>query len=384
MKIRKFDLYKIPPRWVFLKITTESGISGWGEPLVEGRADTVMAAVKEMEQVLVGRDAGNIEDIFQMLYRGAFYRGGAVLMSAISGIEQACWDIKGKALGVPVYELLGGSVRDKVRIYTWIGGDNPHDVLEGVARRLEEGYNAVKMNACGRMRWLESIKEINSVKENLEEIRKVFGDNVDVGIDFHGRIHKPMLKRLVKDLEPLRPMFIEEPVLSENNEYLRQLTGFTSIPVATGERMYTRWGFKEILAQGAVDIIQPDLSHAGGLWETRKIAAMAEAYDVAVALHCPLGPIAFSAALQFDFATPNAIIQESSCGIHYNTESGRDLVDYIINKDDFNIVNGHILKWSKPGLGVEIDENVVKEMSGISHNWHNPIWRNDDGCVTEW
>ena len=237
MKIRKFDLYKIPPRWVFLKITTESGISGWGEPLVEGRADTVMAAVKEMEQVLVGRDAGNIEDIFQMLYRGAFYRGGAVLMSAISGIEQACWDIKGKALGVPVYELLGGSVRDKVRIYTWIGGDNPHDVLEGVARRLEEGYNAVKMNACGRMRWLESIKEINSVKENLEEIRKVFGDNVDVGIDFHGRIHKPMLKRLVKDLEPLRPMFIEEPVLSENNEYLRQLTGFTSIPVATGERM---------------------------------------------------------------------------------------------------------------------------------------------------
>ena len=384
MKIRKFDLYKIPPRWVFLKITTESGISGWGEPLVEGRADTVMAAVKEMEQVLVGRDAGNIEDIFQMLYRGAFYRGGAVLMSAISGIEQACWDIKGKALGVPVYELLGGSVRDKVRIYTWIGGDNPHDVLEGVARRLEEGYNAVKMNACGRMRWLESIKEINSVKENLEEIRKVFGDNVDVGIDFHGRIHKPMLKRLVKDLEPLRPMFIEEPVLNENNEYLRQLTGFTSIPVATGERMYTRWGFKEILAQGAVDIIQPDLSHAGGLWETRKIAAMAEAYDVAVALHCPLGPIAFSAALQFDFATPNAIIQESSCGIHYNTESGRDLVDYIINKDDFNIVNGHILKWSKPGLGVEIDENVVKEMSGISHNWHNPIWRNDDGCVTEW
>ena len=384
MKIRKFDIYKIPPRWVFLKVTTDSGIVGWGEPLVEGRADTVIAAVKEMEEVLIGKDAGDIEDIFQSLYRGAFYRGGPILMSAISGIEQACWDIKGKALGVPVYDLLGGPVRDRMRIYTWIGGDNPHDVVEGVARRLDEGYNAVKMNGCGKMHWLGSICEINAVKVNLEEIRKAFGDRVDVGIDFHGRVHKPVLRRLVKELEPLQPMFIEEPVLSENNECLKELSGFTSIPIATGERMYTRWGFKDILSKGSADIIQPDLSHAGGLWETRKIAAMAEAYDVAVALHCPLGPIAFSAALQFDFATPNAIIQESSLGIHYNTENGRDLLDYIINKDDFNIVDGHILRNSKPGLGVEIDESVVEEMAGIGHNWHNPIWRNDDGSIAEW
>lgn len=384
MIIEKFTLYKVPPRWVFLKITTKSGIEGWGEPLVEGRADTVIAAVKELEKYLIGKKAGDIEDIFQMLYRGGFYRGGPILMSAISGIEQALWDIKGKALGVPVYELLGGRVRDKIRIYTWIGGDSPMEVVEGALQRLKQGYDAVKMNGCGPMNWIGTIKEVNEVKNRMKELREIFGEGLDIGIDFHGRIHKPVLKRLVREMEPYQPMFFEEPVLPEQNELLKSLSQFTSIPIATGERMYTRWDFKQILSDGSVDIIQPDLSHAGGLWETKKIAAMAEAYDVAVALHCPLGPIAFSAALQFDMCTPNAIIQESSMGIHYNREGGCDLLDYIVNKEDYAISGGFIRCNDKPGLGVEIDEQVVKEMAVKGHDWHNPVWRTDDGVIAEW
>jgi len=384
MIIEKFTIYKVSPRWVFLKITTKSGYEGWGEPLVEGRADTVIAAVKEMEKYLIGKKAGDIEDIFQMLYRGGFYRGGPILMSAISGIEQALWDIKGKALNIPVYDLLGGRVRDKVRIYTWIGGDSPGEVVEGAALRLQQGYTAIKMNGCGSMNWVGSIREINNVKNQLKELRETFGDRLDIGIDFHGRVHKPILRRLVQEMEPYQPMFFEEPVLPENNEALKTLSQYTSIPIATGERMYTRWGFKQVLADGSVDIIQPDLSHAGGIWETKKIAAMAEAYDVAVALHCPLGPIAFSAALQFDLSTPNAIIQESSMGIHYNQDGGCDLLDYISNKEDYAISEGFIRFNNKPGLGVEIDETVVKEMAKKGHDWHNPIWRTEDGSIAEW
>ncbi|MBC5642170.1 MULTISPECIES: galactonate dehydratase [Parabacteroides] len=384
MIIEKFTIYKVPPRWVFLKITTKSGYEGWGEPLVEGRADTVIAAVKEFESCLIGKRAGDIEDIFQMLYRGGFYRGGPVLMSAISGIEQALWDIKGKALGVPVYELLGGRVRDKMRVYTWIGGDTPSEVIKGASQRLEQGYNAIKMNGCGKMDWLATIRDINLVKDQLKELRAEFGDKLDIGIDFHGRVHKPVLRRLVAEMEPYYPMFFEEPVLPQHNEILKSLSQYTSIPIATGERMYTRWDFKQILTEGSVDIIQPDLSHAGGLWETRKIAAMAEAYDVAVALHCPLGPIAFSAALQFDFSTPNAVIQESSLGIHYNLDGGCDLLDYVTNKEDYSIFNGFISCNDKPGLGVVVDEYIVKEMAKQGHDWHNPVWRTEDGTIAEW
>jgi len=337
-----------------------------------------------LEKCIIGKSAGDIEDIFQMLYRGGFYRGGPILMSAISGIEQALWDIKGKALGVPLYALLGGKVRDKVRIYTWIGGDSPNDLIEGASSRIKQGYNAVKMNGCGIMNWIGSISEIHRLKEQVKGLREAFGDTLDIGIDFHGRIHKPIVRRLIRELEPYQPMFFEEPVLPENNEMLKSIYAFTSIPIATGERMYSRWGFKQLLSEGCVDIIQPDLSHAGGIWETRKIAAMAEAYDVAVALHCPLGPIAFSAALQFNFCTPNAVIQESSMGIHYNQDGGADLLDYVVNKSDFRIVDGCIVRNLMPGLGVEMNESVVKEMAKIGHDWHNPIWRTEDGNVTEW
>ncbi len=382
LQIIEIELFKVPPRWLFLKITTKCGIIGWGEPVIEGKADTVAACIKELEKYLIGRNANDIEDIWQILYRGGFYRGGPILMSAISGIDQALWDIKGKFLNVPVFELLGGSVRDKMKMYCWIGGDNPEVLLHQAQEKVDQGYQAVKMNATGGMEWVASIKDIKKVSQNIKLLREEFGYDLDIGLDFHGRIHKPMVKKLMDELAPYEPMFVEEPVLSENNDALKHIYHYTNIPIATGERMFSRWDFKDILNEGMVDIIQPDLSHAGGISEVRRIAAMAEAYDIAIAPHCPLGPISLASALHMDFACSNAVIQESSLGIHYN--EGFDLLDYMKNPEVFDLKDGYIKLLSKPGLGIEIDELKLKEAQKIGHNWSNPIWRNKDGSFTEW
>lgn len=382
MKIKQLELFQVPPRWLFLKITADDGTYGWGEPIVEGRAATTAAAVTELGEYLIGKDPRNVEDLWQTMYRGGFYRGGEVLMSAISGIEQALWDIKGKALGVPIYELLGGAVRDKMRVYSWIGGDNPSDTAESAKGRIAEGYTAMKMNGTGPMEWIDTPAQVELAASRLAAVRDAVGNNVQIGIDFHGRVHKGMAKQLFKALEPYNPMFIEEPVLAENNEVLLELSRLSHIPIATGERMYTRWGFKELLKTGAADIIQPDVSHAGGIWETRKIAAMAEAFDVAVAPHCPLGPIALASCLQVDFCSGNAFIQEQSLGIHYN--QGSDVLDYLTDPNVFRYQDGFVQLLTAPGLGIEINEDKVREMAKVGHNWRNPVWRNVDGSVTEW
>ncbi len=381
-KIAKVELFKVPPRWLFLKVTTQSGIAGWGEPVIEGKADTVCAAVNEMTSFLIGRDAQRIEDIWQTLYRGGFYRGGPILMSAIAGIDQALWDIKGKVLGVPVYELLGGAVRDRMKIYGWIGGDRPEELAKGAAARMEQGFQAVKMNACAEMEWIDSPGKVDRAVKAIESVRNAIGYDNGLGIDFHGRVHKGLAKQFMRELDYLKPMFIEEPVLSENIEAFSMLAGYTSAPIATGERLFSRWDFKRLFEQGAVDIIQPDLSHAGGISEVKKIAAMAEAYDVALAPHCPLGPISLAAALQVDFNCINAFIQESSIGIHYN--EGADLLDYLVNPEVFSIKEGYIERPVLPGLGIEVDEEKVRNMALKGHDWKNPVWRNADGSVTEW
>lgn len=383
LKIDKIELYKVPPRWLFVKITTKEGVIGWGEPVVEGRAATVAACVKELEPYLIGRSAHEIEDIWQVLYRGGFYRGGPILMSALAGIDQALWDIKGKSLGVPVYQLLGGPVRKKMKMYCWIGGDNPDVVLEQAQEKVDQGYQAVKMNATGQLDWVSALKDVKATTNNIRLLREAFGSDLDIGLDFHGRVHKPMVRKLIDELAPYEPMFIEEPVLPENLEALAEIYRYSSIPIATGERLYSRWDFKHLLQAGTVDIVQPDLSHAGGISECKRIATMAEAYDVALAPHCPLGPVSLAAALQLDFVSPNAVIQESSLGIHYNLE-GYDLLDYVTNKEVFNLEEGYINLFQEPGLGVVMDEEKLKEAQIKGHDWKNPIWRSYDGNLAEW
>ena len=382
MKITNMTLYKVPPRWLFLKVETDEGITGWGEPVVEGRADTVRTAVEEFKPYLLGKDPMQIEDHWQAMYRCGFYRGGPEVMSAISGIDQALWDIKGKYYQAPVYDLLGGACRDRIRIYRWIGGDRPSDVAAEAVKAHGQGYTAIKMNATEEMHYIDSFCKIDAVCQRVSAIRDALGYEMDIAVDFHGRVHKSMAKVLARELDQFHLMFIEEPVLPQNNEALREIARYTPTPIATGERMFSRWEFKNLLEDGYVDIIQPDLSHAGGISECKKIAAMAEAYDVAVAPHCPLGPIALGACLQLDTCTPNAFIQEQSLGIHYN--KGGELLDYLRNPEIYQYENSFIRLIQTPGLGVEINEEKVQEAARNAGTWKNPIWRNYDGTVAEW
>ncbi|WP_374398671.1 galactonate dehydratase [Niveibacterium sp.] len=382
MKVTRFTTYRVAPRWLFLKVETDAGISGWGEPVIEGRARTVEAAVHELAEYVIGRDPAQINDIWQTLYRGGFYRGGPVLMSAIAGIDQALWDIKGKALGVPVYELLGGRVRDRMRTYRWVGGDRPAELVAAIGEQLAAGFDTFKFNGSEELAMLAGPRAVDAVVARVVAVREAFGDRVDFGIDFHGRVAAPMARVLLRELEPFRPLFVEEPVLPEQAEHYRRLADSTSIPLAAGERMYSRFDFKRVLADGGLAILQPDPSHAGGITECHKIAAMAEAHDVAFAPHCPLGPIALAACLQLDFVAYNAVLQEHSIGIHYN--QGADLLDYVVNREDFRIDGGCIAALPRPGLGVEIDEARVIAASRNAPDWRNPVWRHADGSVAEW
>ncbi|MFZ6765793.1 galactonate dehydratase [Undibacterium sp. Di26W] len=382
MKITKLTTYRVPPRWMLLKIETDEGIVGWGEPVIEGRARTVETAVQEFAPYLIGQDPARINDLWQVMYRGSFYRGGAILMSAMAGIDQALWDIKGKALGVPVYQLLGGLVRDRMKTYSWVGGDRPADVIADIRRLREAGFDTFKMNGTEEFGMIDSAAAVDAAVGRIAEIREAFGSQIEFGIDFHGRVAAPMAKVLLRALEPYRPLFVEEPVLAEQAEYYPRLAESTSIPLAAGERMYSRFEFKRVFEQGGIAIVQPDLSHAGGISECHKIAAMAEAYDIALAPHCPLGPIALAACLQLDFVAHNAVLQEQSMGIHYNKDA--ELLDYVINREDLRITDGYIAALPKPGLGVEIDEERVKEASLRAPDWRNPLWRHPDGSVAEW
>lgn len=382
MKIKSYELFQVPPRWLFLKIETDEGITGWGEPVIEGKAATVKTAVDELMEYLLGKDPMHIEDHWNVMYRAGFYRGGPILMSAIAGIDQALWDIKGKYYNAPIYQLLGGKARDKMKVYSWIGGDRPAEVGEAARKMVEQGFLAVKMNATEELQYIDSYEKIDAAIARIATVREAVGPGIGIGIDFHGRVHKPMAKILAKEMEPFRPMFIEEPVLPENNEDLREIAQHVAIPIATGERMFSKWQFKTLLKEGYVDIIQPDVSHAGGITECKKIISMAEAFDVAAAPHCPLGPIALAACLQVDATCHNAFIQEQSLGIHYN--KGSDLLDYLVDKTVFQYSDGYVEIPSKPGLGIEINEAHVRKMAAEGHNWRNPVWRHTDGSVAEW
>ncbi|MBO0823356.1 MAG: galactonate dehydratase [Actinobacteria bacterium] len=381
MKITDISTYLVPPRWLFLRIDTNDGISGWGEPVVEGRAETVRAAVCELSDLLIGEDPLRIEDHWQVLTRGGFYRGGPVLSSAVAGIDQALWDIAGKVYGAPVYQLLGGPVREKVRMYSWIGGDDPHQVADQAREQVEAGFTAVKMNASGRMEPIDTPASTRAVVDRVAAVREVIGPDRDLAVDFHGRMSTAMSRRLLPLLEPLSPLFVEEPALPQYSGDLASLVAHTSVPLATGERLYSRWDFRDVVRTG-IAVVQPDVSHAGGISEVRRIAALAEAHDVSLAPHCPLGPIALAASLQLAFATPNFLIQEHSIGIHYN--EGSELLDYLVEPDVFRFIDGHAQRPTKPGLGIEIDEPGVRRAAEIGHRWRNPVWRGPDGSFREW
>lgn len=372
MKIMGLETMHVKPRWLFLKVHTDEGIVGYGEPILEGRARTVEMAVRELGEHLMGEDPLRIEHLWQTMYRGAFYRGGPILTSAISGVEEALWDILGKHLNVPVYQLLGGAVRERIRLYAHAGGATPEECAENALRRVREGFTALKTTPFGAVRIVDTLEVVKKAEARIRAMREAVGDKVDIAIDCHGRLSPVMAIRMAKALEPYHPMFLEEPCLPENVDTMVTVARSTSIPIATGERLFTKWGFREVLEKQAASILQPDLSHAGGIFECRKIAAMAEAYYAAVAPHCPLGPIALASCIQLDACTPNFLIQE-----HVTLGDG-----YL--KEPFRLKNGYIDVPKKPGLGIELDEEALREKL-FDGSWHTPILHHeDDGSLADW
>lgn len=383
MRVTEYATYMVPPRWLFLRITTADGTVGWGEPVIEGKAATVQQAVDElMSAVVLGADPHAIGDLWQMMYRGGFYRGGPILMSAIAGIDQALWDIKGKSLGAPVHTLLGGALRERIPVYQWIGGDRPAEVVDAAIARRDQGFTAVKMNATAEFDRIAAPAAVDAVATRLGAVRRAVGKEFNIALDFHGRVSRSAAPRLLAALEPHAPMFVEEPVLPTQPSELARLSAQTTVPIATGERLYSRWDFRPLLESQAADIIQPDISHAGGISEVAKIAAMAETYDVALAPHCPLGPIALAASLQVDAIAPTASIQEQSAEIHYN--DGGDVLDYVADPSSLAIADGHLAIPDAPGLGITPDIETIEERAVEDIAWHNPIWRDATGAVTEW
>lgn len=381
MKITRIETFLVPPRWLFCRIETDDGLVGWGEPVVEGRAEVVRAAVDVLAEYLIGQDPLRIQDHWQVMTRAGFYRDGPILSSAVAGLDQALWDIAGKAYEAPVYALLGGPVREKVRVYAWVGGDEPAELADAIAAQVEAGFTAVKMNASGRISPIATAAEVDDVVARLATAREALGPDRDVAMDCHGRFTPATARRVIPELAPYRPLFVEEPVLPEHQQALGSLVAASTVPLATGERIYGRAGFLPVL-QAGMAVVQPDLSHAGGISEVTRIASLAETFGALLAPHCPLGPVALAASLQVGFATPNLLIQEQSLGIHYNKEA--DLLSYVMDPEPFRFVDGHAVRGRQPGLGVTVDENAVRAADRIAHKWRNPVWRHDDGALAEW
>lgn len=381
MKITRIETFRLPPRWLFCRVETDDGIVGWGEPVVEGRAEVVRTAVDVLAEYLVGRDPLRIQDHWQVLTKGGFYRGGPVLSSAVAGLDQALWDIAGKAYGAPVHALLGGPVRDAVRVYAWVGGDEPAELADDIAAQVAAGFTAVKMNAAGRVSPLPTSVETAAVVERAATAREALGPDRDMAIDFHGRFTPAGARRVLELIAPLHPLFAEEPVLPEQTHLLPRLVESTAVPIATGERLFSRAEFLPAL-QAGIAVAQPDLSHAGGISEVHRIAALAETFGALLAPHCPLGPLALAASLQVAFATPNFLIQEQSLGIHYNKSA--DLLSYVLDPAPFRFTDGHARRTTLPGLGITVDEAAVRQADASAAAWRNPVWRHPDGSFAEW
>lgn len=368
IKITKLEAFLVKPRSVFLKVHTDAGITGIGEPSLEGYGPTVISALKEMEEYLIGKDPRQVVHHWQAIYRHSFYRGGQLITSALSGIDQALWDIKGKALGVPVYELLGGPTRDRIRFYALVGRP------EAVKYRKEvEGFSAFKCLPPKDVpaRTVETMAYVKRAADMFAGLREAAGPECDIAIDFHGAIEPPTAKLLVKALEPYHPLFIEEPVNSQYVDVMADIAHSTHVPIATGERLFNKWQFRDVLEKRAASILQPDMCHCGGITEMRLIAGMAEAYYCSMAPHSAEGIVGTTATMHVMASIPNFLILEQ----HTLGEG------YI--KEPFKAENGYVKIPTKPGLGIELDEDALADK--IGHDWNFPEeYDVEDGSVRDW
>lgn len=387
MQISKVESFRVPPRWILVRVATDDGLAGWGEAIVPRRVNAVTGAIADLAANFTGTDANRIEDLWQRARRDGFFRGGPVLATAAAAIEQALWDIKGKRYGLPVYEFLGGQVRDQIPLYAWIGGDRPSDVVADARARIAQGFTAVKMNATAELDYIDDHRGVEAAIGRVAALREALGSTLRIAVDFHGRVHRAMAKRLLAELDRFDLMWVEEPLGPGYEDALAEIGHSASrTPIATGERLTSRWEFKRLLETRAVDILQPDVSLTG-LFELEKICRMAEAYDVAVAPHCPNGPVSLAASLQVASCADNVVIQEQSLGLHYNRGyaglPSAEMHDYLRDATPLAPQDGHLATPSGAGLGIDIDEDVVRQRHG---QWWlpDPNWRHPDGRLAEW
>ncbi len=371
-RLAKLEAFQVPPRSVFVRIETDGGLVGWGEGSLEGRAATQVTAIEEFRRYLIGQNPFEIERHWQAMYRGDFYHGGPVLTSAISGIDQALWDLLGKALGQPVHQLLGGRARDRIKVYCGIGGGSPESAKESIQGALSRGFRAGKMGMPETAEILDGMEVIKSIYNQVKWLREAAPDDFDILIDFHGKLAPAMAISVIDALTELRPFFVEEPILPENVDALVRVAHSVKVPIATGERIYTKFGFREILEKQAVAVVQPDCCHAGGITEVKKIAAMAEAYSVGVAPHNPLHALSTAACLQIDACSPNFLIQEQG-------NLGEGLL-----QEPFVVKDGYIEVPTGPGMGVEIDEERLAQLRTEWKDWETPRLWHKDGGVADW
>jgi galactonate dehydratase len=393
IRIQAIETAQVAPRWGLLRIRTDQGLDGFGEFTVEGQLDSSEAAVRELSAAFLGKDARDIRRLVRGVYDQSFYHGGPHFMSALGGIEIALWDILGKSLNRPIHALLGGAIRDKVKVYRWAGGNNnaPGAAAEEAARVVGEGARAIKMNACPPLAAIDTYGGIRSAVARARAVRDAVGPDVDIAFDFHGRCNVPMARRLASELEFCNPLFYEEPVRPDYNRWLPEIAAVTHVPIATGERMFTVPEFSDVAAAKGAHILQPDLVHVGGIANTVEIAGLAEANGIALAPHCPLSPIAFMACLQVVVTSRAGWILEWSKGIHYNASGATGEIDpwlryvpepgragFSLDKD------GHLSVPHQPGLGVDIDWEEVERAAKVGVTWRDESMFLADGARANW
>ncbi|WP_229123078.1 galactonate dehydratase [Halapricum desulfuricans] len=383
MEITDYQVFSVPPRWVFLRLETDTELVGWGEATLAGHSSATVAAVETiMEHYLLGKDPREIERHWQAMYRGQYFRDGPILMSAIGGIDTALWDLKGKHFEAPVYELLGGRARDHIDVYQWIGGESASDVSDAAADAVQNGYNILKMEAVAHTDRLDPPETTERARKRVAAVREEVGEEIDLVVDFSGRVTIGAAKRLAAALDEYNPMFYEEPVRPAHFEALPKIEAHATTPLGTGERLYSRWAFQDVIEGRLVDVIQPDPSSAGGISEVKKIANAAETADISVSLHSPFGPIAFAACLQMDMVVPNALAQGQDLEIHDPEDN--DLLRYLRDPTVFGFEDGNVRAPDEPGLGITVNEEYVRQQAQLDVDWQNPIWYHDDGSIAEW
>jgi len=361
--------------WVFVQVRTDEGIAGLGEATLEGKAETMVAAVGELARLVQGEDPRRIQHLWQAMYRHSFWRGGPVIMSAISGIEQALWDITGKAAGVPVYALLGGACRDRIRLYAnGPRGTSPDEYAESARRIAEDGFTALKVAPLEPTLPVDSSVTVRRAAAVVAAIRDAVGPDVAIGVDVHGRLSPAMSIRLARELEPLDIWFLEEPVLPENAAAMADVARATIIPIATGERLFTKWGFREILELRAAALLQPDVSHCGGILEARLIAAMGEVAYAGLSPHNPLSPVNGVASAHVAMASPNFVALE------WVVDNPPWTMDVLTRPPA--VQDGWLELPERPGLGIELDLDVCREHPYRAVDLP-PFWH-EDGAVADW